>query len=258
MSFKTILIEKKDQITKITLNLPEKRNALDMVMRVELLHAMRDISDDEDVKAVVLTGAGKAFCSGGDLRTMENLTAVAGRIRMKKGQRLIKAMIELEKPIIAAVNGPAAGPGVSIALASDFLIASESAKFAIPFVKVGLVPDWGLLYFLPLRIGIARAKEFMILGKTLDAREADLLGLVNKVVPPEELEGEAFALASKLAKGPLQCQAMIKSALNHWPASLDSLLEMESSMQAVAFSSEDFIEGRQAFLESRKPDFKGE
>jgi 2-(1,2-epoxy-1,2-dihydrophenyl)acetyl-CoA isomerase len=257
MNFKAILFEQKDNIARITLNIPEKMNPLDLDMRVDLLEAFRQISDDDSVKVVIMTGSGKAFSAGGDIRTMEGLTSVATRVRLKRGQRPIKAMIELEKPIIGAINGVAAGAGVSLALACDILIASEEAKLGVSFVRIGATPDLGSYYFWPLRVGVARAKELMFTGDMIDAREAERIGLVNKVVSPEKLEEEVSSLASRLANGPSQAYAMIKAALNRWPASLESFFEMESSMQAVAFSSEDFDEGRRAFLEKRKPLFRG-
>lgn len=257
MDLKAILFEEENHIAKITLNVPEKRNALSLDMRLDLLQVFRQISDDDSVKVVVVTGGGKAFCSGGDLRAMEGTSAVEGRVRLKKGQRLVKAMFELEKPIIAAINGVAAGGGVSIALASDILIASEAAKFVVSFSKIGLIPDLGQFYSLPLRVGIARAKELMLTGDFIDAKEAERIGMVNKVVPAEKLEEEVFSLATRLANGPSQSYAMIKLALNRWPASLESILELESAMQAVAFSSQDFDEGRRGFLEKRKPIFHG-
>ena len=188
---------------------------------------------------------------------MEGETAVSGRLRLKRGHGLIKAMLGLEKPIIGAINGIAAGAGVSIALACDFLVVSEEARFAVSFSKIGLVPDLGLYYLLPLRIGVPRAKELMFFGDVIDARRAETLGMVNRVVPAEKLEEEVQALARRLVQGPSQSYAMIKSALNHWPAHLDSFLEIEATQQAVAFSSDDFEEGRKAFLEKRKPIFQG-
>ena len=257
MAFDTILFEKDNHVAKITLHIPETKNALSLEMRAELIELFREIGDDASVNVVVLTGSGNAFCSGGDIRTMEGIAAIPGRIRLKKGQRLIKAMTELEKPIIGAINGIAAGAGVSIALACDILIASENAKFAVSFVKVGLTPDWGQYYFLPQRIGLARAKELMFTGDVIDAHEAERIGLINRVVPSDKLEEEASSLAKRFATGPGQAYAMIKAALGRWPASLETFLEMESTMQAVAFSSEDFDEGRRAFLEKRKAVFHG-
>jgi 2-(1,2-epoxy-1,2-dihydrophenyl)acetyl-CoA isomerase len=251
-------LEVDQAIAKITLNLPEIRNALSLEVRLELTDLFRRLGDDDRVKAVILTGSGPAFCAGGDIRTMEGVTPVPARIRLKKGHRLIKTMLGLEKPIIGAVNGVTAGAGVSIALACDFLIAVEKASFTVSFTRIGLVPDLGLFYLLPLRIGVARAKEIMFLAETLEARKALEWGLVNRVVPGENLDEEARALACRFINGPGQSLAMIKAALNRWPAGLDSLLEMESTMQAVAFSSRDFDEGRKAFLEKRKPVFRGE
>jgi len=257
MDFKYILFEIKNQVAKITLNIPEKLNALNLEVRAELLEAFRLVRGDDSIKVVVITGMGRAFCAGGDVSTMEGIAPVAGRLRLKEGQRLVKAMVELEKPIIGAINGITAGAGVSIALACDILIASEEARFVLPFTKLGLVPDWGQFYFLPLRVGIARAKELMFTGDMINAAEAERIGLINRIVLGRKVVEEAMAFAGRLARGPSQSYAMIKAALNRWPASLESFLELESTMQAVAFSSKDFEEGRKAFLEKRKPEFTG-
>jgi 2-(1,2-epoxy-1,2-dihydrophenyl)acetyl-CoA isomerase len=252
-----LLVERDKGVAKIILNLPEIRNALSLEIRLGLVDIFKELGEKEDVKVIIVTGAGKAFCSGGDIRTMEGETAVSGRLRLKKGQGLIRTMLGLEKPIIGAINGVAAGAGVSIALACDFLVASEEARFAVSFSKIGLVPDLGLYYLLPLRIGVPRAKELMFFGDVIDAHRAESLGMVNRVVPAEKLDEEVRALAQRLVQGPSQSYAMIKSALNHWPAHLDSFLEIEATQQAVAFSSQDFEEGRKAFLEKRKPVFRG-
>jgi 2-(1,2-epoxy-1,2-dihydrophenyl)acetyl-CoA isomerase len=169
----------------------------------------------------------------------------------------MRAMVDLEKPIIAAVNGPAVGAGSCLALACDLIIASEKAQFAVSFIKIGAIPDLGAFYFWSLRVGAARAKELMWTGDPLTAQEAERLGLINRVVPHEKLEEEVWSWARRLAQGPAQNYAMIKAALNRWPASLETFFEIESTMQAVAFSSQDFGEGRKAFLEKRKPVFKG-
>lgn len=257
MSFQHILFETRDGIAKITLNEPETRNALSLELRAELLDLFGALSADDSVKVVMLTGAGKAFCAGGDIRTMAGVTPVAGRRRLKNGHRLIRAMVDMEKPIIAVVNGVAAGAGVSLTLASDIVFASEDAKFHFSFVNIGLVPDWGEFYFLPMKVGMARAKELMFTGGPIDAANAERIGMINRVLPPSRLYEEADAFAQRLAKGPGQAYAMIKCALNRWPAPLETLLELESTMQAVAFASEDFSEGRAAFMEKRKPAYKG-
>lgn len=257
MDFQKIILEKKEWVAKITLNEPEKRNPVGLDMRMELSRAFQIIAEEDTMKTVIITGAGKAFSSGGDIGSMGGVKPISGRKRLKTGQSYIKAMIDLEKPIIGAVNGVAAGAGVSTALGCDITIASENAKFILAFVRIGLVPDMGIFYLLPLRVGMARAKELMFTGDVIDAQEAMRIGMINKVVAHDKLEEEAFALADRLAKGPTQSHAMIKSAMNRWPNDLHTFLELESNMQAVAFTSEDFEEGRNAFLEKREPIFKG-
>lgn len=259
MDFRNILYEKENSVAKVILNRPERKNTFDLDTRTELLDLFEQMRDDDSIRVVVMTGAGDAFSSGGDIRAMEGeeFTPIGGRRRLKRAHGIIKAMLEFEKPIIAAVNGVAAGAGVSAAIACDILIASERARFILSFVKIGLIPDLGAFYLLPLRIGIPRAKELMMTGDIIEVREAERIGLVNRVVPHEKLEEEVYSLASRLAKGPSQPYAMIKAALNRWPADLETFLEMESTMQAVAFGGEDFYEGRRAFLEKRKPLFRG-
>ncbi len=258
MSYKTILVEKKEGVAKIILNLPKKFNALDLVMREELKEVFSNLQSDNDVKAVVLTGAGKAFCAGGDISTMKDIIATAGRDRLKNVQKLVKLMVELEKPIIASVNGPATGAGFNIALACDVIIASEKAKFSQPFVKIGLIPDMGGIYFLPLRIGFHKAKELMLTGRLFDAKEADDMGLLNKLVSHEELELETMTLARSFVKGPGRSYAMIKAAFNCLPANLNTMLEVEANMQSICFTTHDHKEGVQAFLENRPAKFTGE
>jgi len=258
MTYTTIQVDKTEGIEKITLNLPDKLNALDLVMREELKDEFALIRKDSDIKVVVITGAGKAFCAGGDIKTMEGVTSPAGRDRLKNVQQLTKQMVELEKPIIAGVNGAATGAGFHIALASDIIIASEKAKFAESFVRIGLIPDMGGFYFLPMRVGVHKAKELMFTGRLFDAKEAQSMGLLNKLVAHDALDDEVMQFAAELARGPGRSYAMIKSALNQWPASLQTMLEIEANLQAVSFSTKDFQEGLQAFLEKRKPVFTGE
>jgi 2-(1,2-epoxy-1,2-dihydrophenyl)acetyl-CoA isomerase len=258
MTYSTIEVEKADAIARITLNLPDKLNALDLVMREELKDALAVIKKENEVKVVVITGAGKAFCAGGDIKTMGGVTPPGGRDRLKNVQQLTRQLVELEKPIIAGVNGAATGAGFHIALACDIIIASEKAKFAESFVRIGLIPDMGGLYFLPLRVGVHKAKELMFTGRLFDAAEASSMGLLNKLVPHEALDDEVMHFARELAQGPGRSYAMIKSALNTWPASLQTMLEIEANMQAVSFATRDFQEGYRAFLEKRKPEFTGE
>lgn len=257
MTYKTIILEKIEGIAKVTLNLPEKMNPLDLVMREELKDAFLKFQTDETVRVVVMTGAGRAFCAGGDITTMKNVTAPTGRDRLKNIQKLVKAMIDLEKPIIAAVNGAATGAGFHLALACDLIVASEKAKFAESFVKIGLIPDMGGFFLLPSRIGLHRAKELMLTGRIIGAKEAFDLGLLNKLVPHEALEKEVMELAQTFVKGPRRAYAMIKAALNSLPATLATVFEIEANMQSICFETDDFKEGMQAFLEKRVPNFTG-
>jgi len=258
MAYKTIMLDKQDKIATITFNRPDQMNVLDLVMREELKDAFADVSDDRDIKVVVITGSGKAFIAGSDIKTMEGITSPAARDRLKNVQKLIRLMTELEKPIIAAVNGHATGAGLHIALASDIIIASDRAKFREAFVMIGLIPDLAGFYFLPLRVGLPKAKELMLTGRLFEAQEAEAIGLVNRVVPHDNLEKEVMALAMELAKGPTRAYGMIKSALNQWPLNLSAFLELEANLQSVAFATKDFEEGRRAFFEKRKPVFTGE
>lgn len=257
MDYQYLLFENENGVAKLTLNTPESGNALHLDMRAELLDAFDVIDSDDSIRSAVITGAGKNFCTGGDIRTMEGVTPVGGRDRLKYGHKLVKKLVAIEKPIIAAVNGAAAGAGASLAIACDMLIAADNTRIIIPFVKIGLTPDWGLYYFLPSRIGMAKTKELMLTGDPVSAIDAERMGLINRVVPASDLMDEAMSLAGRLAEGPAVAYAMIKAALNHWPNSLDTMLEMEATMQAVAMCSEDFDEGRRAFLEKRKPKFIG-
>ncbi len=258
MAYEKLILEIEDNVATVLLNMPEKRNALDLAARLELIEVFSRLAEDEAVKVVVLGGVGEHFCAGGDIGTMGDIgSSVAGRARMKNGHKLIKAMVEMEKPVIAQVDGFAAGAGVSLALACDLVVAADRAKFAISFVKIGLIPDWGQYFLVPARVGLGRAKELFMIGDPITAARAEEIGLINRVVPAEELAGEVSAWATRLAKAPSLSQAMIKSALNCWPLSLNNYLELEANMQPVAFGSEDFAEGRSAFLEKRKPHFKG-
>ena len=257
MSENDILVEKKNGLAKVTLNIPEKRNALTMDRAMRLVDIFESFRDDATIKVIVLTGSGKAFSAGGDVTTMLDETAVNGRRRLKKGQRLVKTMNALEKPIIAAVNGVTAGAGVSIALASDIIIASDKAKFIISQIKIGLTPDWGQCYFLPLRDGVARAKHLMFKGDPIDATTAERIGMVDMVVPHDQLEEEAMSFAGFLVKGPTEAYAMIKMALNRWPTNLETMLEIESTMSGIALSSQDAGEGCRAFMEKRPPEYQG-
>ncbi|MBU4566903.1 MAG: enoyl-CoA hydratase/isomerase family protein [Desulfarculus sp.] len=256
--YSKLLFEQEDSVLKVMINIPDKRNALDMEVRPQILEVLQDLQTDSSVRAVILSGAGKHFCAGGDLRSMQNIGGpVPAYDRLKNGHRLVRAMVELPKPIITSVDGVAAGAGVSLILASDLCIASDRAKFLFSFIKVGLAPDWGQYFFLPQRIGMARTKQLMMEGGSLTAQEAFDAGMINRIAPHEELEEQTWEWAHSLAQGATKAQALIKAALNCWPMNLSAYLELEANLQAVALNSDDHQEGRDAFLEKRKPNFQG-
>lgn len=257
--YSKLLFTQEDSVLKVMINIPQKRNALDMEVRPQLLEVLHGLQNDSTVRAVILSGVGEHFCAGGDLGSMQEVAGpLAAYDRLKHGHRLVRALVDLPKPIITSVDGVAAGAGVSLILASDLSIVSERAKFIFSFVKVGLAPDWGQFFFLPQRVGMARTKQLMMEGGSLTAPEALAAGLINRMVSPAELEEQTWAWAHSLARGASKAQALIKAALNCWPMNLASYLELEANLQAVALSSHDHQEGRDAFLEKRKPKFTGE
>lgn len=258
----TVLVEvdADDGVATITLNRPEALNALTVPMKQALLVAFRRVARDTSVRAVILTGAGRAFCAGQDLR--ERLQPDAAPLGVEVRERynpIIRAMRALPKPIVAAVNGVAAGAGASLAMACDIRIASESASFALAFGRVGLVPDSGATWLLPRLVGVTRAAELALLGDSVPAAEALRLGLVGRVVPAEELATEARSVAARLAAGAPRAMALTKRALNAaWSHDLDAALDYEAHLQDLAGRTKDHAEGIAAFLEKRPPRFTGE
>lgn len=244
----------------VTLNRPKSLNAIVDEMRAELLELMTRLSSDRSVKAIVITGAGRAFCAGGDVKQMSSArNGFEIRDRMKGYMHnVVKLIWTMEKPVIAAVNGYAVGAGCNLALACDFVIAAETAKFNQSFVNIGLAPDTGGLYFLPQLVGLAKAKELMLRGKPIDAVEAERIGMIMKAVPGETLMDEAMALADELAAGAPRAIGLTKLMLNRSAdMTLEQTLEYEVSVQASLISSDDHKEGARAFSEKRKPVFTG-
>lgn len=260
---KLILIEKKNGVGIITLNRPDKLNAFNDELTFSLQDALKEVEKDQAVRAVVLTGAGRGFCSGQDLQSrsisqeMGQRPSLGDSIRRRYNPIIIK-LRRIEKPIVAAVNGVAAGAGASLALACDMRVVSDTASFIQSFSKVGLVPDSGSTFLLPRLLGPTKAFELMLSAEKLDAADAMRLGLVNKVVTPEEVLPEAVALAEKLALGPTKAFGLTKRALNKviFP-DLEELLEYEASLQEIAGRSDDFLEGVKAFSEKRQPAYTG-
>jgi 2-(1,2-epoxy-1,2-dihydrophenyl)acetyl-CoA isomerase len=248
-----------DAIATFTLDRPDALNSLTVPLKDELIKAFRGVAKDPAIRVVILTGAGRAFCAGQDLR--ERLEPDAAPLATEIRERfnpLIVAMRRLEKPIIGAINGIAAGAGASIAFACDIRIAAEGASFLLAFGKVGLVPDSGATWFLPRLVGPAKATELAMTGDPLMAADAERFGLVAKVVPPEALLDEARALATRLAAGAPRALGLTKRALSHAEEStLDETLEYEAWLQGIAGATADHTEGLAAFVEKRPPRFTG-
>jgi 2-(1,2-epoxy-1,2-dihydrophenyl)acetyl-CoA isomerase len=246
-------------VATITLNRPDALNSLTVPMKQELLRVLRAAERDGAVRAVILTGAGRAFCAGQDLR--ERLQPGAAPLGVELRERynpIIAAMRSMPKPIVGAINGVAAGAGASLAMACDLRIASEAASFALAFGRVGLVPDSGATWFLPRLVGEAKAAEIALLGDPVLAAEAVRLGLVSKVVTADELAMEARAVAARLAAGAPRAIALTKRALaTTWARDLDAALEYEAHLQDLAGRNADHAEGMAAFLEKRPPRFSG-
>ncbi len=249
-----------DAIATLTLNRPEARNALDAALKRELLAAIRAAGRDREVRVLVLTGSGAAFCAGQDLREASGPDAPPlSAVLRETYNPLILAMRRLDKPIVGAVNGVAAGAGLALALACDLRIAADSATFVLAFGRVGLVPDSGSTWFLPRLVGPARAAELALMGDPLTAADAERWGLVNRVVPADELAEASRAIAARLAAGAPRAMALTKRALNRsLEAGLEAQLEDEAALQGIAGRTADHREGVAAFLEKRPPRFTGE
>ena len=263
MTYKCLLYEVKDGVATLTLNRPDRLNALGDTLREDLLDAVTRTAADADVRVMMLTGAGKGFCAGGDVKAMDE-GRQAGRERpvldkiAPSRDRTLLAMRDAPQPIIAAINGAAAGAGMNLALACDLRIASTAAKFSQAFVKRGLHPDWGGTYFLPRAVGMAKACELIFTGDLIDAQEALRLGLVGRVVAPEELMPAADELARKIAAGPPLAIRLAKRALYHnADCDLRQALEFETFAQNICQDTEDAREGVRAFVEKRAPVFRG-
>jgi len=255
--YETIRHELSDGVATITLNRPDTLNALNAVMRSELLAALKAAGRDDGVRAVVITGEGRAFCSGADLRGGSGERAFR-RVLAAEYNPLITALRELPKPVISAVNGVAAGAGMSLALACDLVYAADDARFVLAFLRIGLVPDSGLTRTLVRALGRHRAATLIFSGEPLGAAEALAVGLVNGVVPGDQLRAAVQAAAASLAGGPTAALGLAKRAINHAEdALLSESLEMEAALQELAGRTQDHAEGVAAFAEKREPRFIG-
>jgi 2-(1,2-epoxy-1,2-dihydrophenyl)acetyl-CoA isomerase len=260
----TVNLHRAGAAATIELDRPDALNAWDGALGAELLEAVRSVAQDDEVRAVVVTGAGRAFSSGADLRD------VSGRERTPEGHVDLRSLLNeryhpiittirtMPKPVLAAVNGPAVGIGLSLALSADLIVAAESAYFLLAFVNIGLVPDGGSSLFVPTRVGLTRAAEMAMLGERVSAAQALEWGLINRVVPDERFADEVATLRDRLANGPTRSYAGTKRQLNHWLYTrMDEQLALEADVQQEMAASGDFAEGVAAFLEKRQAAFGG-
>jgi 2-(1,2-epoxy-1,2-dihydrophenyl)acetyl-CoA isomerase len=258
----TVRLDRRGAELRIVLDRPDVMNAWDAQLGIDLQAAVSEAAGDDEVRAVVITGAGRAFSSGADLRAGFETTPEGHpdleKVLRERYHPIIAGVRRMPKPVIAAVNGPAVGIGCSLALCCDLIVARESAYFLLAFVNIGLVPDGGSSLLLPERVGLARATEMAMLGERIGARQALEWGLINRVTPDDGFDAAVDDLAARLAAGPTAAYAGAKEQLNAWLfARMDAQLELEASVQQRAAASADFKEGVLAFLEKRPPAFEG-
>lgn len=260
-----IQVEKEGAVALVTLNRPEALNALGREGHIELENVFEALARDDEVRAVILTGAGKAFSAGGDIKDMHGrvgreLNRPVSEVMevIKGGRRLLESILDMEKPVIAAVNGVASGLGATLALVCDIVIAADNATIGDAHIRMGIVPGDGGLVFWPLLVGPAKAKEMLMTGDYLSAREAERLGLINRMVPSQELMPACKELAKRLSEGPAIGIACTKLAINkmikQW---FNTVFDIGFAMEMQTFNTEDHREAATAFVEKRKPRFRG-
>ncbi len=258
-----VVVESREgAVATLTLNRPERLNALNAELGGALLAALRRVAADPAVRAIVMTGAGRAFCAGGDVHMLRdarlrNAGPELGEL-LRAGKEIVLAIADAEKPVLASVNGPAAGGGMNLALACDLCIASTNATFGQSFAKLGLYPDFGGTWTLPRLVGPGRAAELFYLGEMIRAAEAERMGIVNHLVAPERLADETRALAEQLAAAPpIAARAVKRLLFGSRRDALERALDEEIEQQIKCFHSEDALEGLNAFFEKRPPRFRG-
>ncbi len=257
----TVLLDISQHVATVTLNRPEKLNALNSELMDGLIPTVERLAEDKDVRCLVLTGAGRGFCAGGDIADMASGAALTDEnpvTRLRSREEVSRLLHEMPKPTIAMINGPAAGAGLSIALACDIRIAGESARMGTAFVRVGFSGDYGGTWMLQRLVGPAKARELYFTGELIDAREAERIGLVNRTVPDDQLANETQALAERIAKGPPIALARMKQNMNLGLVSdYSTLLDSEAEGMVMSAATEDNREALKAFLEKRPPTFHG-
>jgi len=261
--YEALKVEKADRVATVTLNRPDSLNAVNNVMHHELMTIWLDLAEDQDVNAIILTGAGRAFCAGGDVKNMASRSGTnEGRRRSlvtpAEARRIVEGMLDVEQPIIGAINGDAVGLGATIALLTDVTVVSEKARFADTHVRVGIVAGDGGALIWPLLVGPHRAKEFLMRGHFINGAEAGRIGMVNYAVPPEQVMAKARELAQELADGPTWAIRWSKLAVNKWLKHQANLI-MDASLayEMMTFGTEDQKEAARAFVEKRKAKFQG-
>lgn len=253
-----VLYDVSEGVATLTLNRPAQRNAIDLVMRDEIAQCLASLKRDREVRALVVTGAGGAFCAGGDLRSIgaAQLDGAGWRQRMRDAHTWLRELISLDRPVVAAVDGPAFGAGFSLALAADFVVASPRARFGLSFMKLGLVPDFGALYTLPRVVGVQRARELMLSAREVAVDEALQLGIVGEVLAAEGVLARAQAIAASLTHASPLAVSLVKRALAAAPgASLDTMLDFEADAQALCFGSAEHKIAVARFLDKQPPVF---
>lgn len=260
MSEKTddkVLVRREGATAVLTLNNPRRMNAFSLAMRQQMWERLLELESDESCRAIVLTGAGGNLCAGGDITEMAQRPVLQGRMRMELATRIFRLIVSGPKPFLCAVEGNAAGCGVSFAAASDYCVAANDAKFKIAFIKVGLVPDVGGLWSIPRRIGHRKTMELAAFAEPFDAAEALRLQLINEVSEPGQALERALVAAQKLAANPPIAMALLRNALNTSADSVDAACQAETTYQSTLQNSDDFGEAAKAFLEKRPPKFTG-
>jgi enoyl-CoA hydratase/carnithine racemase len=250
-------VRREGPIAVMTMNQPQRRNAFNLAMRTAMYACMLELAQDETCRAIVLTGAGGHFCAGGDISEMKHRSVLEARVRMDLPTRIFKLLVNGPKPFLTAVEGSAAGCGVSFVAASDYAVAASDARFSCAFVNVGLIPDVGGIWSLPRKVGHRKALEMCAFAEPIDATEALRCQLINRISEPGKALEEALKVAERFCRNPPMANALLKAALNTGNDSLDAAIQTELTFQSILMNTEDYAEAAKAFLEKRKPVFLG-